>query len=118
MVSPSAEERESCSDPTSAHSRRRAVTPTSIHLWPFAPPDCVVESQPFAEPLEVAAGDRVEITLDYDLSFTVFSGHPTYSVQCLAEASGSACFSDCADFGGGRTCAGPPAFAGRAKVSH
>ena len=82
----------------------------------FAPPDCVVESQPFAQPLEVAAGERVEITLDYDLSATVFTGRPTYDVQCLAEASGRACFSDCADFGGGRTCAGPPAFAGRAAV--
>lgn len=78
---------------------------------------CSLETQAFQQPLRVAAGDQVEVALAYDLSTAVFSGKPAYNVQCLQAGGENACFSDCADFGGGRTCAGVPALAPSASAS-
>jgi hypothetical protein len=43
---------------------------------PFTSGDCGRTSLPFDPPLELAAGDSVEVTLGYDLGAAVVAGHP------------------------------------------
>ena len=83
----------------------------------FTTSECAVESRAFQQPLRVVAGDQVEVTLDYDLSTAVFSGKAAHNVQCLEAPGENECFSGCADFGGGRTCARVPALVPSVSVS-
>jgi hypothetical protein len=81
---------------------------------------CGVTSKAFATPMALAAGDSLEVTLDYDLAQLVVSGEPQAQggSQCLGQAGAQRCFLDCADVGGVRYCMDAPQFSPSATATH
>jgi hypothetical protein len=80
---------------------------------------CGVTSQPFDKPMLLAAGDAIEVTLDYDLDQMVVSGPPQAgSGQCIGAPGAQRCFLDCADVGGVRYCLDAPRFTPSASSTH
>jgi hypothetical protein len=79
---------------------------------PFSSNDCGRTSQPFAAPLEVAAGDAVEVSLGYDLADAIVTGAPS----TCGIAGDPRCFRACADTAPGqRSCMDFPDFAPTAQ---
>jgi hypothetical protein len=71
---------------------------------PFTSGDCGRTSLPFDPPLELAAGDSVEVTLGYDLGAAVVAGHPGSRQGCSFSIAGHDdpggtphCFRACVD---------------------
>src|SRR5262249_36968358 len=83
---------------------------------PFTSGDCGRTSLPFDPPLELAAGDSVEVTLGYDLAAAIVAGQPALGRTCsLAghnDPAGSPhCFRACVDVdAGSRVCMDFPDF--------
>jgi hypothetical protein len=110
---------------------RMATVPTM--MWagpgmpseqPFTSGDCGRTSLPFDPPLELAAGDSVEVTLGYDLADAIVTGAPSPPSGCPSIAGhtepggGPHCFRACVDLDAGtRTCMEFPDFAPSATKS-
>jgi hypothetical protein len=78
--------------------------PGMAHEQPFTSGDCGRTSLPFDPPLELAAGDSVEVTLGYDLGAAIVAGPRGPSQGCSATIAGHNepngtphCFRACVD---------------------
>jgi hypothetical protein len=92
---------------------------------PFTSGDCGRTSLPFDPPLELTAGDSVEVTLGYDLGAAIVAGHPgadgcSFTIAGHEDPDGELhCFRTCVDMNASsRVCMDFPDFApSAAKVA-